>query len=57
MFSSIRTVLLKALTSSIKYFKVVINNEDSTLFTTINNVFYFINLYKEDISVICNFKC
>jgi len=56
VFSFIKTVLFKALTSPVKCFKVVTSKEDSTLLTTINNIFYFINLYKEDISVICDFK-
>ena len=57
MFSSIRTVLFKALTNLIKYFKVVISKEDFTLFIIINNIFRFVNLYKKDISIICNSKC
>ena len=57
MFSSIGTVLLKALTSPVKYSKAVISKENSTLLITTNNVFRFINLRKEDISIICNFKC
>ena len=56
MFSSIGTVLFKALISLIRYFKVVTSKENSTLLIIINNVFYFINLYKKDISVICNSK-
>jgi len=57
VFSSIRTVLFKTLTNLIKCFKVVTSKEDITLFITANNIFRFINLYKEDISIICDFKC
>ena len=56
MFSFIRTVLFKALTSPIKYFKAVTGKEDFTLLIIINSIFYFINLCKEDMSVICDFK-
>ena len=56
MFSSIKTILLKTLISPIRYFKTVINKEDSTLLTITNNVFHFINLHKKDVSVICDFK-
>jgi len=56
VFSSIRTVLFKVLTSPVRYFKAVTSEENSTLFTITNNVFRFINLCKEDISVVCNFK-
>jgi len=56
VFSFIRTVLFKALTGPVRYFKVVTNKEDFTLLTITNNVFYFINLCKEDINVICNSK-
>ena len=57
MFSSIRTVFLKALTGPIRYSKVVTSKEDSALLTTTNSIFHFINLRKEDVSVICNSKC
>ena len=56
MFSFIRIVFFKALTNLIRCFKAVVSEEDSTLFITTNNIFRFINLYKEDISVIYNFK-
>jgi len=56
VFSSIKTILLKTLISPIRYFKTVINKEDSTLLTITNNVFHFINLHKKDVSVICDFK-
>jgi len=56
VFSFIRTVLFKALTSPIKYFKAVTGKEDFTLLIIINSIFYFINLCKEDMSVICDFK-
>ena len=56
MFSSIRTVFFKALTSPVRCFKAVASEEDSTLFITANNVFRFIDLHKEDVSVICDFK-
>jgi len=56
MFSSIKTVFFKALTNPIRYFKTVTNKEDSALLTITNNVFRFINLRKEDINVICDFK-
>jgi len=56
VFSSIRTVFFKALTSPVRCFKAVASEEDSTLFITANNVFRFIDLHKEDVSVICDFK-
>jgi len=56
MFSSIGIILFKALTSPIRCFRAVASKEDSTLFTITNNIFYFIDLYKEDVSVICNSK-
>jgi len=56
VFSSIRTVLFKTLTGLIKCSKAVTSKEDSALLTIINSVFHFINLCKEDISVICDFK-
>ena len=56
MFSFIGIVFFKVLISLIRCFKVVISKEDSTLLIIVNNVFYFINLCKEDVSVVCNFK-
>ena len=56
MFFSIKTVFFKTLTGLIKCFKTVISKEDFTLLTITNNIFRFIDLYKEDISVVCNFK-
>jgi len=57
VFSSIRTVFLKALTSLIRYSRVVVSEEDFTLLITANSVLYFIDLYREDVSVVCDFKC
>jgi len=56
VFSFIGIVFFKVLISLIRCFKVVISKEDSTLLIIVNNVFYFINLCKEDVSVVCNFK-
>ena len=56
MFSSIRIVLFKALTGLIRCFKTVISKEDSALLIITDNIFYFINLYREDVSVIYNSK-
>jgi len=56
VFSFIRTVLLKALTSLIRCSKAVTSKENSTLLTTADNIFRFVNLYKEDVSVIRNSK-
>ena len=56
MFSFIGIVFLRVLTNFIKCFKMVISKEDSALLITTNSVFYFINLCKEDVSVICDFK-
>ena len=56
MFSSIRTVLLKALISPVRCFRVITGEEDFTLLTITNNVFRFVDLRKEDVSVIYNSK-
>jgi len=56
VFSFTGTVFLKALTGPIRCSKMVTGKEDSALLTIINNVFRFINLCKEDVSVICNSK-
>ena len=57
MFSFIRIVFFKALTGSVKCSKTVASKEDSTLLITVNNIFHFIDLRKEDVSVVCDFKC
>jgi len=57
VFSSIRIVLFKALTGPVKCFKVVVSKEDSALFTITNSVFYFIDLCREDVNVVCDSEC
>ena len=56
MFSFTGTVLFKALTGPIRCSRAVASKEDSTLLTITNSIFRFINLYREDVSVICDFK-
>jgi len=56
VFSFIRTVFFKTLTGLIKCSRVVTSKENSTLLTITNSVFRFINLYKENINIICNSK-
>ena len=56
MFSSIGIILFKALTNFIRCSRAVASEEDSALLTITNNIFHFVDLYKEDISVICNSK-
>jgi len=56
VFSSTGTVFFKALTNPVRCSRAVAGKEDSALLITVNNVFHFIDLYREDISVICNFK-
>jgi len=57
VFFSIGIVFFKALTSPIKCFRVVASKEDSTLLVITNSVFYFMDLCREDISVVCDSKC
>ena len=56
MFSSIGTVLFKALISPVRCSRVVASEEDSTLLTITNGVFRFVDLRREDVSVICDSK-
>ena len=56
MFSSIGTVLFKALTGPVRCSRVVVNKEDFALLTITNSVFRFIDLYREDVSVVYNSK-
>jgi len=57
VFSFIGIVLLGALTSPVRYFGTVASKEDSALLAIINSVFCFVDLRREDASVVCNFKC
>jgi len=57
VFSSIKTVFLKALTGPVRCSKAVAGKEDSALLIIINSIFRFINLRKEDVSVVCNSEC
>jgi len=56
MFSSIKIIFLEALTSPVRCFRVVISKEDSVLLTITDSVFCFVDLYREDTSVVRNSK-
>ena len=57
MFSSIGIVLLRALTGPVKYSRTVVSEKDSALLTITNSVFRFVDLYREDVSVVCDSEC